>query len=153
MKKLILLFLAITLFGCASRKVAIVKEESKITIDSTAIVKIDSVSTINNNIKIVENFEDVEITPEVCGVEMVINGITYKNAVLRYKKSKKEHTDTSSKIVSKKALKQVSKKKQENKITKNKTTDKKTNNFVYFWLLLIPAGMFVYRQIKNKLFL
>lgn len=153
MKKFILLFLAITLFGCASRKVAIVKEESKITIDSTAIVKTDSVSTINNNIKIVENFEEIEITPEVCGVEMVINGITYKNAVLRYKKSKKEHTDTSSKIVSKKASKQVSKKKQENKITKNKTTDKKTNNFVYFWLLLIPVGMYVYRQIKNKLFL
>lgn len=153
MKKLILLFLAITLFGCASRKVAIVKEESKITIDSTAIVKTDSVSTINNNIKIVENYEEVEITPEVCGVEMVINGISYKNAVLRYKKSKKDHTDTSIKIVSKKASKQVSEKKQENKITKNKTTDKKTNNFVYFWLLLIPAGMFVYRQIKNKLFL
>lgn len=153
MRKYLILFLAITLFGCASRKVAINKSEEVIKSDSISIEKKDSVSTINNNIKIVENFEDVEITPEVCGVEMVINGITYKNAVLRYKKSKKEHTDTSSKIVTKKASKQVSEKKQENKITKNKTTDKKTNNFVYFWLLLIPAGMFVYRQIKNKLFL
>jgi len=153
MKKLSILFLVFTLIGCASRKVTIDKSEVAIKSDSISIEKKDSVSTINNNIKIVENYEEVEITPEVCGVEMVINGISYKNAVLRYKKSKNEHTDTSTKIVSKKASKQVAKKKQENKITKNKTTDKKANNFVYFWLLLIPAGMFVYRQIKNKLFL
>lgn len=153
MKKLFILFLVFTLTGCGSRKVTIDKSEVVIKSDSISIEKKDSVSTINNNIKIVENYEEIEITPEVCGVEMVVNGISYKNAVLRYKKSKKEHTDTSIKIVSKKASKQVSKKKQENKITKNKTTDKKANYFVYFWLLLIPAGMFVYRQIKNKLFL
>lgn len=153
MKKLFILFLVFTLTGCGSRKVTIDKSEVAIKSDSISIEKKDSVSTINNNIKIVENYEEIEITPKVCGVEMVINGISYKNAVLRYKKSKKEHTDTSTKIVSQKALKQVSKKKQENKITKNKTTDKKANNFVYFWLLLIPAGMYIYRQIKNKLFL
>lgn len=153
MKKLFILFLVFTLTGCASRKVAINKSEEVIKSDSISIEKKDSVSTIKNNIKIVENYEEVEITPEVCGVEMVVNGISYKNAVLRYKKSKKEHTDTSTKIVSKKASKQVLEKKQENKITKNKTTDKKANNFVYFWLLLIPAGMYIYRQIKNKLFL
>lgn len=153
MKKLFILFLVFTFIGCGSRKVTIDKSEVSIKSDSISIEKKDSVSTINNNIKIVENYEEIEITPEVCGVEMVVNGISYKNAVLRYKKSKKEHTDTSIKIVSKKALKQVSKKKQENKITKNKTTDKKANYFVYFWLLLIPAGMYIYRQIKNKLFL
>lgn len=153
MKKLFILFLVFTLIGCGSRKVTIDKSEVAIKSDSISIEKKDSVSTIKNNIKIVENYEEVEITPEVCGVEMVVNGISYKNAVLRYKKSKKEHTDTSTKIVSKKASKQVLEKKQENKITKNKTTDKKANNFVYFWLLLIPAGMYIYRQIKNKLFL
>ena len=153
MKKLLILFLAITLFGCASRKVAILKDESKITIDSTAIIKTDSVSTINNNIKITENFEEIEITPEVCGVEMIVGGITYKNAVLKYKKANKVYLDNSNKIVSKKASKQVSEKKQENKNIKNKTTDKKANNFVYLWLLLIPIGMYIYREIKIKLFL
>jgi len=152
-KKLILLFLVITLFGCASRKVAIVKEDTKITIDSTAIVKTDSISTINNNIKITENFEEIEIKPEVCGVEMVVGGITYKNAVLRYKKANKVYSDNSNKIVSKKALKQVSKQKKEIKINKAKNIDKKVNYFVYFWLLLIPVGIYIYREIKNKLFL
>lgn len=153
MKKLILLFLVITLFGCASRKVAIVKEDTKITIDSTAIVKTDSISTINNNIKITENFEEIEIKPEVCGVEMIVGGITYKNAVLRYKKANKVYSDNSNKIVSKKALKQVSKQKKEIKINKAKNIEKKANYFVYFWLLLIPVGIYIYREIKNKLFL
>ena len=153
MKKLSILFLAITLFGCASRKVVNNKSEEVIKSDSISIEKKDSVSTINNNIKIVENFEEVEITPDVCGVEMVINGISYKNAVLRYKKHNKEQIDTSIKILSKKASKQVSEKKQQDKKTKNKSTDKKANNFVYLWLLLIPVGMYIYRQIKNKLFL
>lgn len=153
MKKLILLFLAITFFGCASRKVAIVKEDTKITIDSIAIVKTDSISTINNNIKITENFEEIEIKPEVCGVEMIVGGITYKNAVLRYKKANKLYSDNSNKIVSKKAFKQVSKQKKEIKINKAKSIDKKANYFVYFWLLLIPIGIYIYREIKKKLFL
>ena len=49
MRYLIILLL---LTSCASRKVAIVKEETKTTIDYTAIVKTDSISTTNNNIKI-----------------------------------------------------------------------------------------------------
>lgn len=153
MKKLFILFLVFTLTGCGSRKVTIDKSEVAIKSDSISIDKKDSVSTINNNIKIVENYEEIEITPNVCGVEMIVNGISYKNAVLRYKKHNKEQIDTSIKIVSKKALKQVSNKKQQDKTTKNKTIDKKANNFVYLWLLLIPVGMYIYRQVKIKLFL
>lgn len=153
MKKLFILFLVFTLTGCGSRKVTIYKSEVAIKSDSISIDKKDSVSTINNNIKIVENYEEIEITPNVCGVEMIVNGISYKNAVLRYKKHNKEQIDTSIKIVSKKALKQVSNKKQQDKTTKNKTIDKKANNFVYLWLLLIPVGMYIYRQVKIKLFL
>lgn len=153
MKKLFILFLVFTLTGCGSRKVTIDKSEVAIKYDSISIDKKDSVSTINNNIKIVENYEEIEITPNVCGVEMIVNGISYKNAVLRYKKHNKEQIDTSIKIVSKKALKQVSNKKQQDKTTKNKTIDKKANNFVYLWLLLIPVGMYIYRQVKIKLFL
>ena len=153
MKKLFILFLVFTLTGCGSRKVTIDKSEVAIKSDSISIDKKDSVSTINNNIKIVENYEEIEITPNVCGVEMIVNGISYKNAVLRYKKHNKEQIDTSIKIVSKKAIKQVSNTKQQYKPKKNKTIDKKANNFVYLWLLLIPVGMYIYRQVKIKLFL
>jgi len=83
----------------------------------------------------------------------VIDGISYFNAVLKYKKQNKVLIDTSKIIVSKKVLKQVSKSKQETKNIKEKHIDKKVNNFVYLWLLLIPVGMYLYRQLKNKLFL
>ncbi len=153
MKKLIFLFLSIILFGCGSRKVTIDKSKDIINSDSISVTKTDSVSKINTNIKITENFEEIEIKPEVCGVEMIVGGITYKNAVLKYKKGNKVHLDTSTKIIAKKAFKQVNKQTKQTKIDKAKIIDKKVNYFVYFWLLLIPIGIYIYREIKKKLFL
>lgn len=144
----LLLLLLIT--SCASRKVAIVKEESKITIDSTAIVKIDSVSTTNNNIKIAESLEEFEICPISDSIPMIVNGISYKNAVIRYKKSNKKSIDTSSKVVSKNTTKSVRIKKNQTNKLKNKVVDKKIN---YLWLLLIPIGMVIYREVKRRLWL
>lgn len=141
------------LFSCASRKVAIVKNDTKITTDSVSIVKTDSVSTINNNIKIVENTSELEIKPLNDSLPIVIDGTSYFNAVLKYKKQNKVLVDTSKIIVSKKVLKQVSKSKAETKSIKNKTIDKKANYFVYLWLLLIPIGMYLYRELKNKILL
>ena len=141
------------LFSCASRKVAIVKEETKTKTDSTSVVRIDSTSTVNNNIKIVENTTELEIKPLNDSLPIVIDGTSYFNAVLKYKKQNKVLVDTSKIIVSKNVLKQVSKSKQETKSIKNKTIDKKANYFVYLWLLLIPVGMYIYRQIKIKLLL
>ena len=144
----LLLLLLIT--SCASRKVAITKEESKITIDSTTIVKTDSVATINNNIKTAESLEEFEICPISDSIPMIVNGISYKNAVIRYKKSKKTSVDTSNKIVSKNTTKSVRLKKNQTNKLKNKVVDKKIN---YLWLLLIPIGMVIYREVKRRLWL
>lgn len=154
MAKLFTLLTSILLIvSCSSRKVAIVKEDTKITIDSTATVKTDSVSTTTNNIKIVENVSELEIKPLHDSLPIVIDGTSYYNAVIKYKKQNKVLIDTSKKIESKKALKTIVKKKKESKKTKDKIVDKKANYFVYLWLLLIPVGMYIYRQIKNKIFL
>ena len=150
MRYLILLLL---ITSCASRKVNVSKEDIKTIVDSTSIVKTDSVSTINNNIKLVENSEELEIRSLVDSLPLVIDGKTYFNAVLRYKKSNKVLTNNSNKTVHKSASKYISKSKQETKSVKNKNIDKKTNYFVYLWLLLIPIGMYIYRQIKIKLLL
>lgn len=147
----LILFLLIT--SCASRKVSILKEDTKITIDSTASIKTDSVSVTKNNIKYTENYSELEIKPLNDSLPIVIDGTSYFNVVLKYKKQNKALVNTSTKIVSKNALKKVYKTKEETKSIKNKTIDKKVNNFVYLWLLLIPVGMYIYRQIKNKLLL
>jgi len=153
MRYLITGILLLLFTSCASRKVAIVKEHTKITIDSTSVVRIDSTSNVNNNVYISENTEEFEIKPLDTTKAFIYNGKSYFNAVLRYKKQNKVLVDTSNKIVSKNVLKQVSKTKTETKNTKVKSVDKKVNNFVYLWLLLIPIGMYIYRQIKNKLLL
>lgn len=141
------------LFSCASRKVAIVKEETKTKTDSVAITKIDSTSIINKNVYFTENTTELEIKPLNDSLPIVIDGTSYFNAVLKYKKQNKVIIDTSTKKVSKNVLKQVYKSKQETKNIKEKTVDKKVNNFVYLWLLLIPVGMYLYRELKNKILL
>lgn len=141
------------LSSCSARKVDIVKNDTKITIDSTAIVKTDSISTIKNNVIVVNDSSELEISPISDTIPMIVNGITYKNAILKYKKQKNIVVDKTEKITSKNVLKQVFKKKQETKNIKNKSVYKKVSNFVYLWLLLIPVGMCIYRQLKNKIFL
>jgi hypothetical protein len=150
MKYLVLLLL---ITSCASRKVDVSKTETKTKTDSTAITKTDSTSIINKNVYFTENTTELEIKPLNDSLPIVIDGTSYFNAVLKYKKQNKVLVDTSKIIVSKKVLKQVSKSKKETKNIKEKHIDKKVNNFVYLWLLLIPIGMYIYRQIKNKLFL
>jgi len=150
MKYLVLLLL---ITSCASRKVDVSKTDIKTNTDSTAITKTDSTSIINKNVYFTENTTELEIKPLNDSLPIVIDGTSYFNAVLKYKKQNKVLVDTSKIIVSKKVLKQVSISKQETKNIKEKHIDKKANYFVYLWLLLIPIGMYIYRQIKNKLLL
>ena len=140
-------------YSCASRKVDVSKTEIKTNTDSTAITKIDSTSIINKNVYFTENTTELEIKPLNDSLPIVIDGTSYFNAVLRYKKQNKILVDTSIKNVRKDVFKTISKSKQENKSIKNKIVDKKANYFIYLWLLLIPIGMYIYRQIKIKLFL
>lgn len=147
------LFLLLLITSCASRKVVVEKEVSKTTLDSTAITKVDSTSITKNNVSLIENSEELEIKPVVYSLPIVVNGISYKNAILTYKKKNKVLVDQSIKKDAKIALKKVVKHKKEIKKIKNKTIDKKANYFVYLWLLLIPVGMYIYRQVKNKLLL
>lgn len=153
MRVIVYIICGALLFSCASRKVAISKEETKIKTDSVAIIKTDSTSIINKNVYFTENISELEIKPLNDSLPIVIDGTSYFNAVLKYKKQNKVLVDTSKIIVSKKVLKRVSKSKAEIKSIKNKTIDKKANYFVYLWLLLIPIGMYIYRQIKIKLLL
>jgi len=153
MRVIVYIICGALLFSCASRKVDVSKTEIKTNTDSTAITKTDSTSIINKNVYFTENTTELEIKPLNDSLPIVIDGTSYFNAILKYKKQNKVLVDTSKIIVSKNVLKQVSKSKQETKNIKEKHIDKKANYFVYLWLLLIPIGMYIYRQIKNKLLL
>lgn len=135
------------LTSCASRKVDVSKTETKTSIDSTAISKIDSTSEINKNVYITENTTELEIKPLNDSLPIVIDGKSYLNAILRYKKHNKVLVDTSKIKVSKIALKQVSKSKQETKNIKEKKTDRRS--FSFLWILILIIILFLIYKFKN----
>jgi len=92
MKKSILLLSTLFLISCGSRRVEKSKEVSKenktteltTTDNSTIEIKADT------NTKVIDctNTDEIEIAPIDNTKEMVVNGKTYKNAVLKHKKVK-----------------------------------------------------------------
>lgn len=148
-----LIILLVLLSSCGARKVSIVKNDTKTKTDSISVVRIDSTSTIQNNIVIDSQSQEIEISPIDNSKEIFINNIPYKNARIRIKNTTTKQSDTSLKKVAMVKEKAARKTIQKEVSTKEKQIDKKVNYFVYLWLLLIPVGMYIYRQIKNKLFL
>jgi hypothetical protein len=133
MKNLIL-FLLILFCSCSTRKVAIdkVKKDSiSATVVKTATVETIKIETKNDII-----IDEFTITPFDTCKDIVVNGITYKNAILSYKKTKDNTIQVQDKKVSK-----IEQKKQTTKVkieTKNKETEKKT--IIPWWIYLILAG-------------
>jgi hypothetical protein len=149
-KHLILIFLSLFLFSCASRKVAINKNQVEIHIDSSSIQKKDSVSVVQNAISIKEDIHEMEIVPMDTTKPLVIDGKQYFNATIRIKKTSRHVVDTSKATVSKSSIKQTTLKKSVKEKTYSKTVDKKVNNFVYLWLLLIPVIAWLVRRFVFK---
>ena len=152
MKPILILLFSILLISCGTRKIAIqeIKKDSLSQI-STKIVTNELInSEIKNNI-ITDEFI---ITPLDSCKDIVVNGVTYKNVVLSYKKTKDNSLRTEQKIVSKNELKI-----QDTKVTQNiKVKDIEKTSYPY-WLLLIPFGLyliykylcFIYPPLKNIL--
>ena len=87
-KRLILIISLLFLVSCASRKVAIVKEDTKITTDSVAIVKVDGTYVQENNVVTEDCEEEIEYKPLDSLKPMVVNGKQYINTIIKLKKKK-----------------------------------------------------------------
>ena len=140
----ILILVSLILFSCSSRKVAIqeIKKDSLKQIDTKIVTKEETNISIKNDIYT----DEFTITPLDTCKDIVVNGITYKNVVLRYKKVK----DNSLHIEKKTMLKNEVKKEIVKTSVKSfkKDIDKKANYFVYLWLLLIPVVYYLYRRLR-----
>jgi hypothetical protein len=137
------------LSSCGTRKVVIdeVKKDSLSQISTKTIIDKLSITETKNDI-ITDEFT---ITPLDTCKDIVVNGITYKNVVLRYKKTKDNTIQVQDIKVSKNELKV-----QDTKVTQNRKVKdiEKTSN--PYWLLLIPFGLyliykFLYPPLKNIL--
>jgi hypothetical protein len=158
MKNLILI-LALLLTGCGARKTAVVTTEEKK--DSVAIVTVlkqvetEKKTEENISVSIIEEGEEITITPIDTTKEIVVNGKTYKNVVIKSKKKKSSNLYTNDIKASEKqridstSMSTVVKK--ESKIQKTKNIDKKEAfNFKYIlWLLLFLVILFIVRTISS----
>ena len=144
MKQIIILLFSILLISCGTRKVAIqeIKKDSLSQI-STKIVTNELINSETKNNIITDEFI---ITPFDSCKDIVVNGITYKNVVLRHINTKDNSLHIEQKIVSKIEDKQqiVKTSYKENK----KDIERKQNNFLYFIPILIL--LLIYFIWRNK---
>jgi hypothetical protein len=150
MKKILLLIILL-LSSCAARKVNVDKVDNRTKVDSTSVTKQEVVTTQDNHISIVTNTDEVEVCPVSDSLPMIVNGITYKNAKLRYKKTKKVLVDTTKIKVSEKTSIKVEVKKEAKVKTFKKNIDKKANYTIYiWWILIILLLIYLYNRFKSK---
>jgi len=142
--KYIFIIISLFLFSCASRKVDIkttdIKKDSLI---ETKIVLTENKvkdSTAETNINKTVYFDEIIIKPLDSCKEFIVEGKTYKNVVLNYKKTKTNTLYNNKVKVSENTLKHV---KTDSKIKtsskeniKEKKIDKKANYFIYLWFIL-----------------
>jgi hypothetical protein len=122
-------------------------------VDSVSEVKIDGTYVKDNNVTILESTDEVEYTAKDTSRPMEIDGKIFKNVVIKSKKVSKATVDKTKENIKVSSVKKLNVKREGIKKTFVKKVDKKANNFVYLWLLLIPIGMYIYRQVKKKIFL
>ncbi len=144
MKQTIILLFSILLISCGTRKVVIqeVKKDSLSQISTKIVTKEDIKIETKNDI-ITDEFT---ITPLDTCKDIVVNGITYKNVVLRYKNTKDNTIQVQDIKVSK-----IEDKKQIVKSTiieKKKEIDRKSNPMLNLLWLLIPLSAYAIYKFK-----
>jgi len=144
MKYIFYIGLSLVLFSCGSRKVTIqeIKKDSLKQIETKIVTKEETNIAIKNDIYT----DEFTITPLDTLKDIVVNGITYKNVVLRYKKVKDNSLHIEKKIVSKNELKKELIKTSVKEFKKD--IDRKQNYWNYLWLLLIPFCYYLYKRLR-----
>ncbi len=142
--KAIFILVSLILFSCSSRKVAIqeTKKDSLKQIETKIVTKEETNMSIKNDIYT----DEFIITPLDTLKDIVVNGITYKNVILRYKKVKDNSLHIENKIVSKNELKKELIKTSIKEFKKD--IDRKQNYWNYLWLLLIPICYYLYKRFR-----
>lgn len=132
------IFLFVLLASCGARKVDIVKNDTKITIDSSSVVKKEDIVTTQNNVVLNTDTDEMEITPIDSTKPVIIGEKKYFNAKIKYKKTKASIVDTTKKEEVKKEVQEVKVVKDKKEKVFNKKIDKKESYASYWgWLLII----------------
>lgn len=147
---LTLTLLSLTLFSCATRKVAITKSQVETRIDSVVTERKDSVSVQQNDISIKEFIDELEIVPIDTAKPLVIDGKKYFNATIRIKKTNRQVVDATKTVVAKSENKTTEVKKEEKRKEVDKKVEKKSLNLWWLWILLIIAAAIAVKRFVLK---
>jgi len=134
------------LSSCGTRKVVIdeVKKDSVSQISTKIVTKEDIKIETKNDI----TTDEFTITPLDTCKDIVVNGITYRNVTINYKKTKDNTIQVQDIKVAKDELKT-----QDTKVTQNrKVKDITKTPIPQLWLLwlLIPIGLWVFYEFKIR---
>jgi hypothetical protein len=143
------LFFAIVLTSCGSRKVQ--KSETKEQEQKTEKITLETETRVTDNTKIIDTSttDEFEISPISDTLPMVVNGITYKNAKIRRKKSKNNISVVKDVKVQHKAHKSDLKVVKSNRIIEVKQTERKESYWWLLWFLLLIPIYFIYKKYKD----
>jgi hypothetical protein len=150
-KYAIVLFSILILFSCGTRKVQIEKAKEDVKKDSVSQIVENKTLEVKNDIVSTNEAEEIEIVAVDTSKVIVINGVSYKNAIIRHKKSKVNTIDKTIKKASQNALKRTEVKREFHKQLFVKQSDK--TSFPYYWLLLlliIPL-YYLFKKYKDKI--
>lgn len=142
------LLILILLSSCGSRKVQ--KSETKEQEQKTEKITHETETRVNDNTKIVDTstMDEIEICPVSDTLPMIINGITYKNAKIRHKKSKNNISIQKDVKIQHKAKKEGVVMVKRNKIIEVKQTERKESYWWLLWFLLLIPIYFGYKKFK-----
>jgi len=139
----------ILLTSCGSRKVA--KSETKEQEQKTEKITLETETRVTDNTKIVDTStsDEIEICPVSDSLPMVVNGITYKNAKIRHKKSKNNISIVKDVKVQHKAQKEGVVMVKRNKVIEVKQTERKESYWWLLWFLILIPVYFIYKKYKD----
>jgi hypothetical protein len=151
MKKTILLFSAILLFSCGSRKVQKSKTEDKTQISILDTSK--TITTDNTIINVVEidSTSELIIEPIDTTKEMVVNGKKYTNSRIKWKKTAKVKKLVENKNVVKIERKAVKIDIKREKKLQTMKSERKSSYWWLLWFLLIIPIYICYNKYKSYL--
>jgi beta-lactamase regulating signal transducer with metallopeptidase domain len=143
------LFFAIVLTSCGSRKVQ--KSETKETEKTEIKTETKTETTVTNNTKILDSSttDEFEISPISDTIPMVVNGITYKNAKIRRKKTKNNISIVKDVKVQHNEEKRYLKTDKRDLIIERKVIDKKESFWWLLWFLLLIPAYYLCRKYKG----
>jgi ATP-dependent Zn protease len=159
MKKLIFILVSLLFISCGARKVnKTYFEEKKDSIVNTKIaLDILEGKETKDSTSIITNLDssEITITPIDSTKTIVVDGKSYKNVILKIKKSKSNTLYTNNKKESNnKRINFVTAskiKKEERQVSKTKVIDKKQNYWSLFWWILLILIIYLLWRNKQRL--